>query len=114
MILFNSYVTGSHEDSVGAEMFPHRACSEGSLDMDSEHDNSATGLTYIKSLSQSSSEIGTHRDAYQPLHIGSVSALSLPTQNNSSTEGSSFSSVHSSHGLLTSDQISDDDKLKMW
>lgn len=62
-------------------------------------------ITYVKGLSKSEGAVQTC--GYEPLKLGSD--LSLPG-NGSSTEGSSFSSNHSSGALLPSGTVSDDDK----
>ncbi|XP_052071331.1 probable E3 ubiquitin-protein ligase MGRN1 [Mytilus californianus] len=64
-------------------------------------------ITYVKGLSKSEGAVNKDTHGYEPMKVSSE--LSLPGTG-SSTEGSSFSSNHSSGALLPAGTVSDDDK----
>ncbi|CAG2194848.1 E3 ubiquitin-protein ligase MGRN1,Probable E3 ubiquitin-protein ligase MGRN1,E3 ubiquitin ligase RNF157,E3 ubiquitin ligase Rnf157 [Mytilus edulis] len=64
-------------------------------------------ITYVKGLSKSEGAVNKDNLGYEPMKVSSE--LSLPGTG-SSTEGSSFSSNHSSGALLPAGTVSDDDK----
>lgn len=103
LILLFVHSTGSADKSVDSDGYTPTDCYPVSS---IPEDKPVGRVTYVKGLSRSEGAVNV-QTGYQPLKVSSD--LSLPGTG-SSTEGSSFSSTHSSGALLPQGTVSDDDK----
>lgn len=104
LILLFVHSSGSADKSVDSDGYTRTDCYPVSS---IPKDKPVGRVTYIKGLSKSEGAVNVQTGGYQSLKVSSD--LSLPGTG-SSTEGSSFSSNHSSGALLPQGTVSDDDK----